>query len=68
MAKDKRDYLIGKKALQVFLSEETHLKFKMICTMRGQKMSQVIEKMVDDYVLEESNKIDWLTKAIRDQK
>ena len=58
----------GKTSLQVWIDEETHMKFKMICTLRGMKMTQVTERMILDFVNEEMNKLSNLEKAIRDSK
>lgn len=48
-----KKYNVGRKALQVFLDEDTHTKFKALCAMRGVKMSDVISDMVEGWVVKE---------------
>ena len=58
----------GKSALQVWIDDETHMKFKMLCTMRKLKMTQITEELINEYVARETDKISWMQKAIRDSK
>lgn len=60
MAKDKKDYLEGRKALQVFLDEETHLQFKTLCTLKGVKMTETAADMVKEWIEKESRSKPWV--------
>ncbi|EHX9243996.1 hypothetical protein K3712_000526 [Escherichia coli] len=54
----------GKTSLQVWIDEETHLKFKTLCTLRKIKMTEVTAKLIDDWIAEEEDKNPWM-KAIK---
>ncbi|HDS4910806.1 TPA: hypothetical protein QH056_001841 [Klebsiella oxytoca] len=58
----------GKTSLQVWIDEDQHKKFKLICTMRETKMTTVVEMMIDQYIDEQMNQLTYLEKAIRDSK
>lgn len=59
MAKDKKDYLVGRKALQVFLTEEMHMRFKLLCTAKGLKMTEVATELVEFWVSENEGTPIW---------
>lgn len=54
-----KKYNVGRKALQVFLDEKTHVRFKALCAMRGVKMSDVISDMVDQWVKDNGKAPVW---------
>lgn len=50
------------KPLQIVLEEDTHARFKMMCSSQGLKMTLVIKELIDQWLLEEAKKKPWMKK------
>ncbi|MEB4674774.1 hypothetical protein MXL54_08335 [Enterobacteriaceae bacterium G50] len=62
---DKKKPNEGKRALQVWIDEETHTKFKSICSLRGLNMTEVTENMIEQWIADQSVSIPWLKEALK---
>ncbi|ELO4930448.1 hypothetical protein QUR06_000245 [Escherichia coli] len=58
----------GKAALQVWIEEETHFKFKMLCTMKKIKMTDVTAGLVEEWVKQELKTNLVLEKFVSENK
>lgn len=60
MTTEKKKPYEGKKALQVFIDEETHAKFKALCSLRGTKMTEVTADLIEKWVAEQIKSTPWM--------
>jgi len=44
------------KRIQLILPEDLHTKFKVICTLEGTDMSEVVRRWIEDYVEKEEKR------------
>ena len=57
---EKVKFMEGRKALQVYLDEETHAQFKAFCSLRNKKMSEVTDELIKQWIQEQMKKSPWL--------
>lgn len=53
--------------LQVWLPTEVHHKFKVLCTMRGKKMTETATNIISDWIDQETAKLKAWEKAAIEQ-